>query len=200
MQKSCCLDKQEYLFEVKESKFLVYSFYVENEEQIASYLSLIKQKENKAKHIVYAYRLLNNQTKFFESTEPKSSSGKKIRDVIFTHNLYNILIIIARYKSNAQLGLSLLTRSYYNAASLVVVNKNICDLKLENIYVLEFDLINLNKYLETLKYHKENIYNKEILEKTAKLVVSLNNSYDYFKNKAKVIFYKSNILRLKIDK
>lgn len=84
----------------------------------------------------------------------------KIQDVIFTHNLYNILIIIARYKSNAQLGLSLLTRSYYNAASLVSTNKNICSLKQEKVYTLEFDLVNLDKYLQILKYYKENVYQK----------------------------------------
>lgn len=198
MYKSCCLDQDNYLLEVKDSKFFVYVFYVETQQQISSFLAQIKQKESKAKHIVYAYRLENNQSKFYESTEPKSSSGKKIQDVIFTHNLYNILIIIARYKSNAQLGLSLLTRSYYNAASLVSTNKNICSLKQEKVYTLEFDLVNLDKYLQILKYYKENVYQKIILDKKAKLISSLDNCYDYFQNKAEVNLYKINKLRIRI--
>ena len=66
---------------VKKSKFLGFAFYVESEKAIKKSLEEVKKEYKDAKHIVYAYRFLENgvqRAKVNNDKEPNGSAGQPL--------------------------------------------------------------------------------------------------------------------------
>lgn len=173
---------------VKTSKFTTYSFYVENSDEIKKIINEITINNPKAKHICYAYRLINNEVKIEESSEPSGSSGKKIFDVIQNNNLYNCLIVVIRFMGKSKLGLGLLTRSYFNAANSLINETQLCNLVETNIYELNVNFNEFNNLINKLIKNNEIIFQKNVLDSGCKIVTTLDNSE--IKNELKPIYKK----------
>lgn len=160
---------------VKTSKFATYGFYVESSNEIKKIIEELNKNNPKAKHICYAYRLINNEIKIEESTEPSGSSGKKIFEVIQNNNLYNCLIVVIRFMSKSKLGLGLLTRSYFNAANLLIIETTLCDLLETNVYQIDISFNEFNNMINKLIKNNEIIFEKNILESNCKIITTLEN-------------------------
>jgi putative IMPACT (imprinted ancient) family translation regulator len=107
---------------VKKSKFIGLMYEVNNEEEINNILTNLKTEHKKARHMPYAYKLVNTAKKT-DDKEPKNTAGLPIYNVIERNSLNNTLIVIVRYFGGTKLGVGLLTRTYANVANELVINK-----------------------------------------------------------------------------
>lgn len=105
--------------EVKKSKFYGYLYKINSTNEVESVLSMLKEENKKAKHIVYAYKI-NNIEKKHEDKEPSGSAGLPILNLINIKKLDNILIVVIRYFGGTLLGKGLLTRTYSNTANMLL--------------------------------------------------------------------------------
>lgn len=104
--------------EVKKSKFYGYLYNIDNTNNIEIVLETIKKENKKAKHIVYAYKI-GNQEKIYSDKEP-SGTCSGILGVINSNNLDNTLIVVVRYFGGTLLGVGPLTRTYTKVSSQLI--------------------------------------------------------------------------------
>ena len=101
--------------EIKKSKFISILYKVESIEEVNSILEELKHEHKKARHIVYAYKI-NNQEKNYSDKEP-SGTTRGLIDLIHVKDLNNTMIVVIRYFGGILLGAGGLTRAYTKVAS-----------------------------------------------------------------------------------
>lgn len=106
-------------FIIKNSKFISYSFFVNNENDIKNHLDELSVEYKDSTHIVYAYKL-NDKQKMFDDNEPSGTAALPIMEIINKNNLTNILIVVIRYFGGIKLGAGGLIRAYRKAAKEVI--------------------------------------------------------------------------------
>lgn len=144
---------------IKKSRFIVLGDYVDSEKSATIWLKNIKEKFYDARHIAYAYRVINNGQVFQKSSddgEPSGTAGKPILNVIINDDLINVVIAVVRYFGGIKLGAGGLTRAYGGSAKLLK------PFYVDKLQELEFqtDICNgdrLFKYLNNhnIKYDKQ---------------------------------------------
>ena len=160
---------------VKKSRFIAKVYYVDNVETINNLIDKKREEYNDAKHVVYAYRLLNT-AKFSDDKEPPGTAGKPIYNLLEKENLVNVLIIVIRYFGGVLLGTGPLRRAYGRVANELlklctkkeyiryVLKEITCEYKEEES--IKRDLINNGYIIEDIT-HLDKVYIKyKIPEKT----------------------------------
>jgi uncharacterized YigZ family protein len=101
----------------KGSKFIGYSFSVNNKADVESVLNRIKKEHPKANHHCYAYRLgIHHATEYStDDREPAGSAGKPILGVLKSQEINEILMVVVRYFGGTQLGIPGLINAYKQA-------------------------------------------------------------------------------------
>jgi uncharacterized YigZ family protein len=108
-------------YEIKKSKFFAhivpYSEFKEKRE-------LLKEAHPKARHIVWAFRYLNEYEQIVEDLsddgEPKGSSAPVVLDTLRGKEIVNSAILIVRYFGGIKLGIGGLVRAYGASANLAI--------------------------------------------------------------------------------
>lgn len=107
------------VYEEKRSRFLAYLASVDSEEAFKKDLEELKEKNPKAKHIVYAVRYTNKfgaaVTSFSEDREPISSM-KKVKGFLEKDDMRGKAVYIVRYYGGTELGASHLDHVYFTMA------------------------------------------------------------------------------------
>lgn len=106
-------------FEIKKSKFITFLYNLDNENDVPKIIEEIREKNKKARHVVYVYKI-NNTAKINDDGEPKGTAGMPIFNVIEKNNLNNVLIVVVRYFGGIKLGAGGLFRAYSKSASEIV--------------------------------------------------------------------------------
>ena len=109
----------ESFLEIKKSKFYGYLYEIDNIEDIDTVLNEIKEKNKKARHFPYAYKL-NNTAKKTDDKEPSGTCGTPILNVLERNNLNNHILVVVRYFGGIKLGAGPLLRSYSKCANAVI--------------------------------------------------------------------------------
>ena len=105
-------------FVEKKSRFITYIAPVETKEQATAFIAEINSNHREAAHVVYAYSLLEGQTKrYSDAGEPQGTAGMPTLDVILHKELFNVCIATVRYFGGILLGTGGLTRAYSKGAS-----------------------------------------------------------------------------------
>ena len=108
-------------YEIKKSKFIAYLTPISN---FKSLREKLKEEHPKARHIVYAYRKLNEFEQIVENSsddgEPKGSSGVPVLNVLRGEDFINVAILVVRYFGGIKLGIGGLVRAYSASAKLVI--------------------------------------------------------------------------------
>ncbi len=106
--------------EEKGSKFLAYSKFVRNEEQVQEFLTAVKQAHPQATHVCYAYVMGQNGdiSRNNDDGEPAGTAGVPILEAIKKKGLTNTLIVVVRYFGGKELG----TKGLYKAYFTVTLN------------------------------------------------------------------------------
>lgn len=102
----------------KKSRFIAQVFPVQTEEETAVHLGDIKKEYWDARHHCWAYVIGEEQVqeRFSDDGEPGGTAGKPILDVIRSHSLHNVLIVVTRYFGGTLLGTGGLVRAYTQSA------------------------------------------------------------------------------------
>ena len=149
--------------EIKKSKFIGLSFFVENTEQIEPILSKLKHDYADATHICYAY-VLETQEKCSDDGEPSGTAGKPILEVIKKMGLKNVLTVVVRYFGGVKLGAGGLSRAYSDCAVEVIQASKIAEYKSCESYMLTFSLGEEDKLFNRFFANGLNITKKYYLD------------------------------------
>lgn len=100
--------------EIKKSKFISYYYDISEIDEIKNILNDIRDKNKKARHIVYAYKF-NNTAGKSDDKEPIGTAGLPLYNLLEMNNLNNKLIVVVRYFGGIKLGAGPLMRAYKEA-------------------------------------------------------------------------------------
>jgi len=103
----------------KRSRFLAFAKYVDNSEDAEQFYREKRKEFSDAKHIVFAYRLLN-VSRASDDGEPSGTAGRPILQVLEKMNLYNVIVVVVRYFGGVKLGAGPLLRVYSNSVTKVL--------------------------------------------------------------------------------
>ncbi len=105
-------------FKEKGSKFLGFTFHVQNEEDVKQRQSELRKTYYDARHHCFAYVLgMEDQSeRANDDGEPNHSAGDPILGQIHSNNLTDTLIVVVRYFGGTKLGVGGLVTAYKTAA------------------------------------------------------------------------------------
>ena len=109
----------EYVLEIKKSKFIALLYEVSSDNEVKEILSDLKAEHKKARHIPYAYRLVNTAKKS-DDKEPSNTAGLPILNILERESLTNELVVVIRYFGGTKLGAGPLLRAYAGSTNEVV--------------------------------------------------------------------------------
>ena len=105
-------------FTEKKSRFITYIAPVQTEAEAIAFIQKISSEHREARHVVYAYSLLEGQIKrFSDAGEPSGTAGMPTLEVLLHKEIYNVAIATVRYFGGILLGTGGLTRAYSKGAS-----------------------------------------------------------------------------------
>lgn len=140
----------------KGSKFLGYSFIMNDAEELDMLIAPLKKIHPKARHFCYAYRLSpkSNLHRANDDGEPRGTAGLPIFNQIQAKECFNVLVVVVRYFGGTKLGASGLIRAYKAAAEDALDNSSLkvkydsvaCDISYD--YKFSGNLLDLLKSLE----------------------------------------------------
>ena len=118
-------------YEVKKSNFIAFLVPFDRFEE---YNENLRKEHPKARHVVWAYRTLNEFAQVVENSsddgEPKGTSGPPVLNVMRGSDLIECAVLIVRYFGGIKLGTGGLVRAYSSAANVAISN---AELKLHEL-------------------------------------------------------------------
>jgi len=151
-------------YEIKKSKFMSY---VVPYKDFEKKLEQLKTEHPKARHIVWAYRHLQEDQQIDENCtddgEPKNTSGKPTLNILYHNNIINAAILTVRYFGGILLGTGGLVKAYTESANRALNDAKLIDTaKLyEKPVKIGYEKINHLEYLTGIYSLK--IVNREFL-------------------------------------
>jgi uncharacterized YigZ family protein len=173
----------EILFKEKNSKFYGYAFPVTTEEEIKTFLDLLKKQHHGAVHFCYAFQLGIEKSNFRanDDGEPSNSAGMPIYGQIQSFNLTNILVVVVRFFGGVKLGVGGLISSYRTAAQMALENSEIIEKTINVNFLISFDYKNMNKVMRVIKEKNLEIISQQMKE-SCQIIIATR------KKNAKIIF------------
>ena len=146
-------DSAEGLFKDKGSRFISYSYHVENEDEIKEHLSVLKKKYYDATHHCYAWRLgpHGESSRANDDGEPSGSAGKPILGQLLSYGVTDILVVVIRYFGGTLLGVPGLINAYREATVDVLENSDIVTLTEEAYFEVLFPYLAMNDVMKIVK-------------------------------------------------
>ncbi|MBR2284811.1 MAG: YigZ family protein [Ruminococcus sp.] len=118
-------------FTEKRSEFIGYIAPAATNDEALAFIDLIRSKNRKAKHNVYAYILRqDNISRYSDDGEPQGTAGVPVIEVLKKRELTDVCIVVTRYFGGILLGGGGLVRAYSHAASLACDAARIMDMRL----------------------------------------------------------------------
>jgi len=144
---------KESLFKDRNSKFFGYAFPVCNQEEVKSFLEILKKKHHAARHFCYAWQFGTDTIRFRanDDGEPNNSAGMPIYGQIQAFELTNILVVSVRYFGGTKLGVGGLINAYRTSAQITLEASNIIEKTIEIQYQLNFGYELMNKVMRVVK-------------------------------------------------
>jgi len=154
------------LFKSKGSRFLSFSYPVENAEAVKNHIHLLKTKYHDARHHCYAYVIgvKADQFRANDDREPSGTAGKPILGQIHSFNLTNIMVAVVRYFGGTLLGTSGLIEAYKSAANDVLLKSAIIEKTENKSYQIHFEYAMLNELLRIIREEKITVLSKEFMQ------------------------------------
>lgn len=160
------------LFKEKNSKFYAYAFEVTTIDEVEACLTIVKEHHSKAGHHCYAYRLgIDGEPhRANDDGEPSGTAGRPILGQIRSHELSDVLVVVARYFGGVKLGASGLISAYRTAAGLVLERSGRKTKTLTRSYRLAFEYGSMGHVLNVVKQLDIDITSKDFAD-TASLAL-----------------------------
>ena len=145
------------------SKFLVYAYPVESEEQIKEHLDALRKRWFDATHHCYAWRLGPHGERFRanDDGEPSSTAGKPILGQLLSQDVTNCLVVVVRYFGGTKLGVPGLIAAYKESTALVLGECEIVERTVDATIELEYSYIVINDVMRIIKDMQPRIINQQ---------------------------------------
>ena len=98
------------------SRFLSYTWPVDDEEQVREHVDGLRKKYHDATHVCYAWRI-GDRERANDDGEPSGSAGRPILGQILSRGLTNVLVVVVRWFGGTKLGVPGLIAAYREAAA-----------------------------------------------------------------------------------
>ena len=176
---------------IDKSKFIGYSFHINNVDEAESFIKEIKKKHYDATHNCYAYLLKDDMSiaKASDDGEPSSTAGIPMLEVLKKENITDTLIIATRYFGGIKLGAGGLVRAYTKTAKIAIESNIIVNKKIYQKILLEIDYNFLNKIQ---KYIEKNDIISNVPEFMEKVRINIYQKDEYLDDLKKDILNISN--------
>ena len=144
------------------SKFLVYAYPVETEEEIKQHLDVLRKKWFDATHHCYAWRLgaKGEQFRANDDGEPSSTAGKPILGQLLSQEVTNCLVVVVRYFGGTKLGVSGLIAAYKESTALVLAECEIVERTVDVVIDVSFSYIAMNDVMRVVKDMQPKVVNQ----------------------------------------
>ncbi len=148
---------------INKSTFITILFPCNNIDDFKNTLDQIKNEHSEANHHCYAYRI-GLLEKANDDGEPAKTAGAPILNVLQKQKLDNTACIVVRYFGGIKLGAGGLVRAYSNSASEAIMNAEIVDKQLVDIYKLAFGYNLITLVENVLKRYNIQMKDKDFLD------------------------------------
>ncbi|MRX46487.1 YigZ family protein [Pedobacter sp. HX-22-1] len=151
------------IFRDKGSKFIAYAFPFSHENDLKNIITNVKTSHPKARHHCYAYRLTpdRNIYRVNDDGEPSGTAGRPILNVLLSKELTNILVVVVRYFGGTLLGVPGLINAYKAATEDAILNAQIIEKTVNDVYAIKFDYLLMNDVMKIIKEDKIEILHQE---------------------------------------
>lgn len=141
------------LFKDNGSRFLAFSFPVENEEDVKTIVNSIRKEFHDARHHCFAYRIGKDGEKWRvnDDGEPSGSAGKPILGQIDSAGLSDVLVVVVRYFGGIKLGIPGLIRAYRTSSAEALSSVRKIDKVAGEWYRLDFPYEKLPAVMKVAK-------------------------------------------------
>lgn len=145
------------------SKFLVYAYPVETEEEIKEHLDALRKRWFDATHHCYAWRLGAHGEHFRanDDGEPSSTAGKPILGQLLSQEITNCLVVVVRYFGGTKLGVPGLIAAYKESTAQVLAECEIIEKTVDVVYRVEFSYMAMNDIMRIVKDMQPRVVNQE---------------------------------------
>ena len=176
---------------IDKSKFIGYSFHINNVDEAESFIKEIKKKHYDATHNCYAYLLKDDMSiaKASDDGEHSSTAGIPMLEVLKKENITDTLIIATRYFGGIKLGAGGLVRAYTKTAKIAIESNIIVNKKIYQKILLEIDYNFLNKIQ---KYIEKNDIISNVPEFMEKVRINIYQKDEYLDDLKKDILNITN--------
>ncbi len=150
----------------KKSKFIANIFYIETREEAENIIKDINKKYHDARHNCYAYRIYSESgiiEKSSDDGEPSGTAGAPMLTILSKNNLANVLVIVTRYFGGILLGTGGLVKAYSSATTVALENANVIEKNIAELYKIQIDYTDLNKFKYFANKNNINILKEEYL-------------------------------------
>lgn len=112
---------------VEGSRFLAEAVPVHNRSNVEEHLSTVRERERKATHHCFAYRLGvdGSDFRYDDDGEPSGTAGQPILRQIDALDLTNTLVVVTRYFGGTELGTGGLMRAYGDVAEAALAQASV---------------------------------------------------------------------------
>ena len=151
----------------KKSKFIANIFYVDTREEAEAIIKQVNKKYHDARHNCYAYRIITSEgiiEKASDDGEPSGTAGAPMLNILSKKELVNILVIVTRYFGGILLGTGGLVKAYAESCKLGIENTEIIEKEIANLYRIEINYTDIDKFKYFAKNNNIIILKEEYLE------------------------------------
>ena len=162
--------------EIKKSKFIAFITLHENFKSLQKQLKI---EHPKSRHIVWAYRYLNEHKQIVEDLsddgEPKGSSAPPILNVLRGENFINTAVLVVRYFGGIKLGIGGLVRAYSQATKDVIQISKTTKYIEKKEFDFQTNYSQIGRYEHFLNSLNINFNNRNFLAKTVEWKILLSD-------------------------
>jgi len=142
------------LYKAKGSKFLSFAHPINSIDGAKSILGAYQKKYYDARHICYAYLLVNGSFRANDDGEPSGTAGKPILGQLQSFGLSNVLLVVIRYFGGVLLGTGGLVTAYKTAAADALDKALIIEKTIDAVVLLSFEYPSLDAVLRVVRKYQ----------------------------------------------
>lgn len=178
------------MYKEKGSKFLSFAYPVKTETEVKTIIEQLKKEYYDARHHCYAYIIGYDKSawRVNDDGEPSGTAGKPIHGQLQSFDLTNVLLVVVRYFGGVKLGVGGLVNAYKTASKDALMNAEIVERTINEIYRLEFPYEMINEAMKITKDYGVQIIETNF-ESSAEIIYKVRrNDAEKIKMKSETIY------------
>jgi len=151
------------VFRDRNSRFIAHAFHVKSEDDVSSFMSVVKKQYYDARHFCYAYILGPHKEKWRanDDGEPSGSAGLPIYNQCLSFDLTNVFVVVVRYFGGTKLGVPGLINAYKTSTRMALEEAEILHVVPSEILKIKFGYAIMNDVMTYIKGNDFDIVSKD---------------------------------------